>query len=421
MRIAAAALSLAFIVATMPGDTALGKAAPPAPIAVDLLKKPMFFYVAKGEPNACGPGCNEWIAAEGTFDLAVAGRLRAFLSKQRNRNLPVYFYSPGGLADHSFSVGRILRERGMTAGVSRTLPDACKTLDEKACSALKRSGKPLTAELHPIASCNSACVYALIGAKERRVPPGARLGVHSGKLLLIKLDPTGHVVSIQSSAAKSRMDAFDARTRKYIAEMGVDTKLYDIASSVPHESGRYLTRDEIAGLRIDQRGFQETGWMLVPTQQASVRKLFVEAKGPEHKEHRVSVVDFSCGGSRGMQLTYIRGLSSDEGSGAEISGFVVDGKEVLMRRPQSPAFKLDIVDPGASFDRWDRFEPIEFLEALAKQDNVEIGTGRSSTRLAAMSVKLSTAGLANAIGALRTKCGMSDAYLPAMKSSGQAQ
>src|SRR4051812_26542185 len=124
MRIVVGALSLALIAAAVPGGTALGKAAPPASVAVDLLKKPMVFYVAKGEPNACGLGCNEWIAAEGTFALAVAARLRAFLSKQRNRNLPIYFYSPGGLADHALSVGRILRERGMTAGVSRTLPDA---------------------------------------------------------------------------------------------------------------------------------------------------------------------------------------------------------------------------------------------------------------------------------------------------------
>ena len=31
--------------------------------------EPMIFFVAKGEPNACGPGCSEWIAAEGTFDV----------------------------------------------------------------------------------------------------------------------------------------------------------------------------------------------------------------------------------------------------------------------------------------------------------------------------------------------------------------
>src|SRR5262249_6920354 len=94
MRIVVAALLLALSFAAVPGGTAFAKDPPPVPQSVELLKKPMFFYVAKGGPNACGPGCNEWIAAEGTFDLGVAGRLRAFLSKQRNRNLPIYFYSP---------------------------------------------------------------------------------------------------------------------------------------------------------------------------------------------------------------------------------------------------------------------------------------------------------------------------------------
>ena len=30
--------------------------------------EPMIFFLAKGERDACGPGCSEWIAAEGMFD-----------------------------------------------------------------------------------------------------------------------------------------------------------------------------------------------------------------------------------------------------------------------------------------------------------------------------------------------------------------
>src|SRR5688572_14645595 len=60
-------------------NTAGNEAAPgkdkPSPASADPAKKapgspqkavamaPMVFYVAKGEPNACGPGCGEWIAA----------------------------------------------------------------------------------------------------------------------------------------------------------------------------------------------------------------------------------------------------------------------------------------------------------------------------------------------------------------------
>jgi len=52
----------------------------------------MIFFVAKGEPNACGPGCNEWIAAEGDFDgPAVEQRFRQILGSLKGRDLPIFF------------------------------------------------------------------------------------------------------------------------------------------------------------------------------------------------------------------------------------------------------------------------------------------------------------------------------------------
>src|SRR5689334_21080576 len=40
---------------------------------------PMAFFLARGEPGACGEGCAEWIAADGTIDRAAGQRLRALL------------------------------------------------------------------------------------------------------------------------------------------------------------------------------------------------------------------------------------------------------------------------------------------------------------------------------------------------------
>src|SRR5260221_7289261 len=147
MRMVLAALSLALTFAVVPGGAALGKSSPPAANPPNILKTPMVFYLAKGEPDACGPGCSEWIAAEGAFDPGVATRLRTFLARPRNARLPIYFHSPGGLADRAFTIGRMFRQRGVTAGVSKTEPEGCKKLDEKARSALKRSGQTPTPEL----------------------------------------------------------------------------------------------------------------------------------------------------------------------------------------------------------------------------------------------------------------------------------
>src|SRR5712692_9002146 len=153
-----------------------------------ILANPMTFYVAKGEPDACGPGCGEWIAAEGSIDLAATQRLRALLTRLGKRKLPIFFHSPGGLGGPAMEIGRILREREMTAGVSKTVPAGCIAETEQVCQTLKRSGHVLAAELHNVAGCNSGCVYALVGAKVRQVPPGARLGVHSAKIVQLYRD-----------------------------------------------------------------------------------------------------------------------------------------------------------------------------------------------------------------------------------------
>src|SRR5882757_3628998 len=124
---------------------------------------PMVFYLAKGEADVCGPGCNEWIVAEGSFDLGAAQRLRSLLTRLGKRKLPILFHSPGGLGNVAMAMGRLLREREMTAGVSQTIPDGCVAASEQACQVLKRSGQTLTAELRSRGGfCASACVYALI-------------------------------------------------------------------------------------------------------------------------------------------------------------------------------------------------------------------------------------------------------------------
>src|SRR6478672_1821765 len=55
----------------------------------------MIFYVARGAPGACGPGCSEWIAAEGTVQWDTHKRLIAILDRQAGRKLPVIIHSWG--------------------------------------------------------------------------------------------------------------------------------------------------------------------------------------------------------------------------------------------------------------------------------------------------------------------------------------
>ena len=67
---------------------------------------PLHLYLAKGEANACGEGCSEWIAVEGFFDAGAAGRAQAFLRRYGARKLPAFFHSPGGNTDAAMATNR---------------------------------------------------------------------------------------------------------------------------------------------------------------------------------------------------------------------------------------------------------------------------------------------------------------------------
>ena len=72
---------------------------------------PIDFFVARGGPNACGPGCDSWIAAEGYIDADAAPHLRRLLEKFGSRKLPIYFNSMGGDLAQALTIGRMLRAR----------------------------------------------------------------------------------------------------------------------------------------------------------------------------------------------------------------------------------------------------------------------------------------------------------------------
>jgi hypothetical protein len=374
-----------------------------------LIKTPMIFYLAKGEPDACGQGCAKWIAAEGQFDTGAPQRLRAFLSRLGARKLPIYFRSSGGIQQEAMAIGRLLRARDIAAGVSRTIPKGCAAASEETCQALKQSGQELEAELHSVAVCNSACVYALIGAKVRQVPPGARLGVHSSRLVKLRTDGSVSFVSdgAPSTREKARRAELNGQTRRYLQEMGIDARLLDVISKVPYEQSHYLSRDEIAGFGIDTREFQETRWMVMELspQPLSVLKFVVESKGADRKEFRISMVQLACAGPRRVRIVYFRGLGSDEIGATKTIKLAIDDRTILLPGTGSIS-KIDTIDTGGSFDTRLTYEWFEVFEAAAARDSIEIvesdPTGAATSSRAS---KLSTAGLAHAISVLRPRCG----------------
>jgi hypothetical protein len=397
-------LLLAAVVVT--ADFAFAQANPKPGGAPDLSKSPMVFYWAVGRPGACGPGCSEWIAAEGYFDTGAARRLQTFLAGSRGDKLPIYFHSQGGIQQQALTIGRLLHDRDIIAGVSRTVPEGC-VADDESCLMLKRSGKKLPAVLSSVSVCSSACVYALIGAKRRQVPPGARLGVHMAKLVYVRAD--GQVIARQgeeTSQDRSRTARLEAELHGYVHAAGVDARLLEVAAKTPHEQIYWLSRDEIAAFKIDTRVSQETPWValeLQPQPLAAV-KFLLETKGGSGNEFRISIAHIACVRGRWLRFAYFRGLASEELPGERQVYVTVGERRVHFPRGRSVS-KIDAFDAGKSFDTRFAILPIELFDAVEQRESIDIvETDPRNAKALLRTTRLATAGLADALVAVRRKC-----------------
>jgi hypothetical protein len=352
---------------------------------------PMIFYLAKGGPDACGEGCSAWIAAEGYFDSAVSARLRKFLDRVGSSDLPIFFRSPGGIQMQAIAVGRLLRQRGMTAGVSTTIPDNCETKGDPAdaCRALKQSGRAIPAVLRSAdGMCNSACVYALVGAKVRLVPPGASLGIHAGKVFIIYAN--GRRKAAPRSVQRSAGGELDRQLRNYLADMGIDKKLYEEAVKVPHEQVRFLSRDEIGRYGIDTRGFIQSDWIAFRN---SIWKLVVRATGPERTAFRTAAISLNCVDSKQVAIRYFRGVDTKERGVAAVAAAF--GSETVRFGETGPVLKLSALDTGSSIELRVKQVPTEYVEEATSAGAIEIAEKAAGigARGEIPPVKVSTAGL----------------------------
>jgi hypothetical protein len=241
----------------------------------------------------------------------------------------------------------------------------------------------------------------------RQIPPGAQLGVHSGRLVRVsavdgnvRASPTGRSAANQ----KAKTAEFEAQLRRYTDEMGVDPGLLDLALRTPFEQIHFLSRDEIAGFGIDTRLFQETRWAAANSAKTplAVFKLLTEAKGSNGKEYRTSLIRLACRNSSQVVLAYMRGLASSEVGQPTAIKVTLGNRDISFSRTRGE-FRYEAIDAGATFDTRLISVPIEFFEAAAASESIDItetGAGLESGRVS----KLSTVGLRDALEALRHEC-----------------
>lgn len=217
----------AIVFAALIGFAGVAQAQDPHRPAVGGIGSPvdaMIFYVAHGTEGACGSGCSDWIAAEGTVQWDTHKRLIAILDRQAGRKLPVVIDSWGQAnLNVANSLGRILRSRGFDTTAGKTEVEACQAKSEADCFALKRPGGPLDAKLKTVdMACDLACVLVLAGGVHRSLPAGTRV-VLSGMEIHNRLAP-----NVSEERRQGLTVRFGELYRIYLRDMGVEAELLDI-------------------------------------------------------------------------------------------------------------------------------------------------------------------------------------------------
>ena len=333
------------------------------------LPPPVTFFVAHGDADACGPGCRDWIAAEGTFDTDADDRLRVFLSKLGSRKLPIFFHSPGGSVPAGLAIGRLMRDHHLTAGVGLTVPAGCdpKQPREAACDKLKRSGRELVATLDTgHAMCNSSCVYAIVGAAVREIGAGIQLGVHASSIsfTLSHVDEDGHVTRepthVAPAAERRALENGYAKIGVYLREMGISAGLLAAAREVENSKLRFLTREQIVAFGIDRRDAVEGIWWFVERSSAgpSAIKVIEEYRAGAYRK---DVLRLTCKTPGTLRFQYGRDTGAAAAGPAERLRVTTRGGSFLLgsasrtspsdnRRPldvRSADLPLSVLDDAA--------------------------------------------------------------------------
>jgi hypothetical protein len=358
-----------------------------------LRHQPIIFFIAKGGPDACGPGCDTWIGAEGTFDPDAPKRLVEFLATPGRVRLPIYFHSPGGELQPSIAIGHLLREKRMTAGIGQTIPDGCREAAkaDASCRAQMRQARDLPARLKVASGvCASGCAYALIGASTRLIGPGARFGVHSNRVI----PRSDHAEDVRRAGPASRQAAesqsYDL-LRHYVTVAGVDPALIDLATRTPHDRVHWLSREELERFGLVYADFFETRWFRHAKPDGSTFIIKSLTQVSPSQEHRTTNIAINCVPNTRATVMLRRELGNSE-----------HAPQPVVRLSSGEAFVLVFShgnrSPGATEVR---VQPVaaDALARVAASDSLVL------REEGVREFRLSTKGLSEALSTVPLRCG----------------
>lgn len=160
----------------------------------------------------CPKNCMKVLIGAGEITFQTVRAFRAAY-RRAGGNLPVLLHSPGGDLPGGLNLGLAFRELKSTVGVA------------------------------PGGECISACAYAFFGGVERRVFPGARIGVH--QFIELSDDPAS-----PAFIDPERSRAIAGYLLWYSRKMGVSPEVIKIALATSHDEIRILNRNQMERMRV---------------------------------------------------------------------------------------------------------------------------------------------------------------------------
>ncbi len=189
----------------------------------------------------------------------------------------------------------------------------------------------------------------------------------------------------------------NGQVRRYVAKMGVEPELLDVAAGISPHRVKNLNRMEIARFGLETNGFYETGWMGDPPWQdkSGILKVWTQKKGIDQNEYRTTAMRIGCRTDGRFEISYRRELAASE-AGVRRTVRIEFGGTALYMQPEITSSYDEMSREILSADEIQRSlsaGPIKITETFARADK---NWSNVST--------LSTRGLPKAISEIRAEC-----------------
>lgn len=180
--------------------------------SLEARKQPMTFKWVPAKLGACEPDCRDWIAAVGIITGDTPALFDSFTKGRDLKGQRIVLDSSGGSVLDAIAMGRTWRSAGVLASVGiMTERDGARAV-------------------MPEGYCESMCVFLLLGAAKREIPPQAHIRVHQ----IWMGDRASDAKAASYSAQDMTIVERDVgRLAKYTFDMGGSGDLLALALSVP--------------------------------------------------------------------------------------------------------------------------------------------------------------------------------------------